>query len=88
MRLSNKVIDERDIIIDFLEKLQNIDYHFEPTDILRKNNYGNYIGLLSTEGSARDIGLTIEEFGLFIENTSPLREAFLDVILIFLHAFT
>ena len=82
------VIDEKDVIIDFLEKLQNSDYYDEPTDILRKHNFGNYVGLFSTEGEARDIGLTTEELGLFLENTSPVREAFLDVILIFLHAFT
>ena len=88
MRISNRVIDDRSIIINFLEKLHDVIYHMEPTTVLTKKNFGDYFGVLSMEGQLRDLGLSHEECGVYLENTSPLRETYLDVILIFMQAFT
>ena len=88
MRISTSVIENRETITEFLRKLKKVDYHYEPTSIVRKTNFVEYAGIMETCGNSRDIGLSEDDLGVFIENPSPIREAIIDVILIFLHALT
>ena len=57
MRISKKVIENRDVILSFLEKVSEVDYHHEVTAILRKALYGEHTTILETNGVARNIGI-------------------------------
>ena len=88
MRIYRRVVENRDTIISFLEKVRDVDYHREITDVLQKVFYGEHTTILETNGKARNIGIHESEMGVFLENESPLREEYLNVILIFLDALT
>ena len=88
MRISRRVVENRDTIISFLKKLRDVGYHREVTAILQKTSYGEYTTILETNGKTRNIGIHEEELGIFLENSSPLREEYINVILILLDALT
>ena len=88
MRISKKVLENRDIILSFLEKVSDVDYHDEVTVVLRKALYGEHTTILETNGTVRNIVIHESEIDIFLEHASPLREEFLNVILIFLDALT